>query len=104
MNTAIIAVFLLVAVLAANLPWLNNSRFLVFITPKQGKKRFWMEFVEWLLLYFMIGLIALGLENKQMGQLHSQDWEFYATTLCLFVVFAIPGFVYRHSLKHYLKS
>ena len=103
MNTVIIAVFLLVAVLAANLPWLN-SRFLIFIQPEGGTKRFWMEFVEWLLLYFMVGLVALGLENKQMGQLHSQDWEFYATTLCLFVVFAIPGFVYRHTLKHYLKS
>ena len=103
MNTTIIAVFLLVAVLAANMPWLNN-RFLIFIQPEGGIKHFWMEFVEWLVLYAVIGLIALGLENKQMGQLHGQDWEFYATTLCLFVVFAIPGFVYRHTLKHHLKS
>lgn len=98
-----IAVFLLVALLAANLPWLN-SRFLIFITPKQGSKRIWMELLEWLLMYVLVGLIALGLEKKQMGQLHEQDWEFYATTFCLFVVFAIPGFVYRHSLKHFLKS
>lgn len=103
MNTTIVAVFLLVALLAANLPWMNN-RFLIFITPQKGVKRFWMEFVEWLILYLLVGLLALGLENKQMGQLHQQDWEFYATTLCLFVVFAIPGFVYRHTLKHYLKS
>jgi hypothetical protein len=102
MTTTLIAVFLLVALLAANLPWLN-SRFLIFILPAGGQKRFWMEFVEWLILYLLVGLMALGLEKKQMGGLHSQDWEFYATTLCLFVVFAIPGFVYRHTLKHYLK-
>jgi hypothetical protein len=30
-----------------------------------------------------------------MGQLAPQDWEFYAVTRCLFLVFAFPGFVYK---------
>jgi hypothetical protein len=36
------------------------------------------------------------------GQLHTQDWEFYATSFCLFIVFALPGFIYRHDfLNHW---
>ncbi|MGD8484058.1 MAG: DUF2818 family protein [Thioalkalispiraceae bacterium] len=102
MTTFLIAAFLLLALLAANLPWLSD-RFFVFLPPPGGKKRFWMEFLEWLVFYLLMGLVAFGFEMKTMGGLHSQDWEFYAVTFCLFVVFALPGFVYRHTLKHYFR-
>lgn len=96
------AAFLVLALLAANLPWMS-SRFFIFLEPPGGTKRFWMELLEWLVFYGLIGLVAFGLEMKTMGGLHTQDWEFYAVTLCLFVVFAIPGFVYRHTLKQHIK-
>jgi len=62
-----------------------------------------MRLLEWLLLYFIVGFIALGLEKKMTGQLHSQNWEFYATGYCLFIVFALPGFIYRHDFLIHLQ-
>lgn len=91
---------LILAFIAANLPWLSERLFFVF-APNNGK-RAWMRFLEWLILYFVVGFIALGLEQKIIGKLHPQDWEFYAATLCLFLVFALPGFIYRHDLKVHL--
>ncbi len=96
------SIWILIAILlvAANLPWLTES-FLVFIKPADGKKKVWMRLVEWLILYFLCGLMALGLEKKMTGEIHQQDWEFYAIGFFLFVVFAFPGFIYRHEfLKH----
>lgn len=89
------------ALVAANLPWLTE-RWFFFFTPKGGVKRAWMRLLEWLAMYFLLGGIALGLESKTSGQLHSQDWEFYAVTFCIFLTFALPGFIYRHDLKHLL--
>ena len=52
------------------------------------------------MLYFLAGGIALGIENKSAGNIFPQDREFYALTLCLFVIFALPGFTYQVALKH----
>lgn len=92
---------IVVALIAANLPWLSEKFFFVF-APPGGAKRAWMRFLEWFVLYLLLGAIALGLERKITGQIHVQDWEFYAVTLCLFLIFALPGFIYRHDLKHLL--
>jgi len=43
---------------------------------------------------------VLGVENKSAGNIFSQDREFYAVTLCLFVIFVLPGFIYHVELKH----
>lgn len=91
---------IIAAFLAANLPWISN-RFLFVSQPKAGKKG-WQRLLEWLLLYFLVGGLAFGLEHKAMGQLHAQGWEFYAVTFCLFLVFALPGFLYRYDLKVHL--
>lgn len=97
-----LAVWLLlgIAVIAANLPWLSE-RFLFFIMPADGQKKFWMRLVEWLLLAGFIGILAIGLERKATGGMHEQDWEFYAVGLFLFMVFAIPGFIWRHQWLPY---
>ena len=34
-------------------------------------------------------------EKKSIGNVHSQDWEFYAVTFFLFLVFSFPGFIYK---------
>jgi len=44
----------------------------------------------------------MALENKLTGGLHNQQWGFYVATLCLFVVFALPGFIYHYDLKKLL--
>lgn len=97
-----IVILLLLAVLAANLPWLTE-RFLLVFQPADRGKRFWMRLLEWLLLYFIAGFIGIGIERKATGEFKSQDWEFYAVTVCLFAVFALPGFIYRHDLQRLLQ-
>lgn len=86
-------VFLVIAMLLANLPWLSQKCLLVLDCTKKAA---WLRLVEWLLLYFITGALALGLEYKAMGEIHAQDWEFYAVTFSLFLVFAFPGFIYRY--------
>lgn len=102
MSAVFIWILLLAAVIAANLPWLGE-RFFFFFNPPGGIKRVWMRLLEWLVLYALIGLVAVGLEQKASGERYSQDWEFYVVSLCLFVVFAIPGFVYRYQLRPLLQ-
>jgi hypothetical protein len=97
------AVWLLLglAVIAANMPWLSDRLFFIR-TPAPGKKTIWFRLLEWLLLYFLAGGIAFGVEKKAAGNIFPQDREFYAVTLCLFVIFALPGFIYHVELKHQL--
>ncbi len=92
-----VAVWLLLALalVAANLPWLSE-RFLFVWTPRGGHKQFWMRLLEWLLMALLVGVLATAIERKATGGTHAQDWEFYWVGLCLFMVFAIPGFVWRH--------
>jgi hypothetical protein len=90
-----------VAIIAANLPWLSDRLFFIR-TPVSGEKAIWSRLLEWLLLYFLAGGIAFGVENKAAGNIFAQDWEFYAVTLCLFVIFALPGFIYHVELKSQL--
>jgi hypothetical protein len=99
-TTATAWILIAVAFIAANLPWLSERLFFV-VEPKGGLKRAWHRWLEWLVLYFVVGGIAFGLEQKATGEIYSQDWEFYAVTFCLFLVFALPGFIYRHDLKHH---
>jgi hypothetical protein len=102
MTEASAALFLiLIAILVANLPWMSE-RVMFIGKPVDGHKRAAWRWLEWLLLYFIIGAMALGLEHKVTGQIYPQSWEFYAVTLCLFLVFALPGFLYRHDLLHKL--
>lgn len=98
----IIIVFLIVAFIAANLPWFSERVF-GLIALKSGKKSAWYCLLEWFVLYLLIGMVAIGLEKKFTSDIYSQDWEFYVSTLCLFIVFALPGFIYRFDLKHLLQ-
>jgi len=86
------------SVVAANLPWLGDRLFFV-LTPASGNKGNGFRLLEWLLLYFLMGGIAFGFEQKSTGNTFTQDWEFYAVTLCLFAIFALPGFLYHVELK-----
>ena len=100
-STAVTAVILALALIAANVPWFSE-RFLFVFNPPGGRKREWMRLIEWLLMLLLVGGIGLGFERQTQGTIHAQDWEFYVVGTCLFVVFAVPGFVYRHQLSKML--
>ena len=90
---AAVVVVLFVSVMLANLPWLT-ARFLV-VFPLKRPKSLPICLLEWLIYYFLAGAVALGAERKLTGGLYAQGWEFYVVTFFLFMVFALPGFIYR---------
>lgn len=90
-------VLLLLAIVAANLPWFSERLF--YVMPlKNGKSMGWC-LLELIVLYFVVGAIAFYAERATVGQSAPQGWEFYTVTACLFLVFAFPGFVYRYFWK-----
>jgi len=95
-------VFILLAIVAANLPWLSDRVFLIF-SPRGERKSAWLRLLEWLVLYAAFLALGFGLERMVNGEVYKQDWEFYVVTALLFLVFAIPGFVYCYDLKKHLK-
>ena len=100
MNVSLSSWFvLLLAVIAANLPFFNE-RLLSVIPLRRPVKSLWLRLAEMMLLYVLVGGVAYLLEAR-IGNVFRQGWEFYAVTACLFLVFAFPGFVYRYLLKRH---
>lgn len=85
---------ILLAVIAANLPFVNERLFAV-IPVTWTSKPIWLRLIELFGLYALVGGIAYLLESR-IGNAFSQGWEFYAVTGSLFIVLAFPGFVYRY--------
>ncbi len=84
---------LLVAVVAANLPFLSQR--VLLVGPKPAHKAFVWRLVELVVL----GALSLGLGlllERRIGQVAPQGWQFYAAFACLFITFAFPGFVWRY--------
>lgn len=90
-----ITILLLLALLAANLPWFSERLF-YFIPLKGQRKALGWSLLELIVLYFAVGMMAIAVERGSIGQVAAQGWEFYAITFSLFIVFAFPGFVYRY--------
>lgn len=86
------------ACIAANLPFFNH-RVLAVGPVLQPRKALIVRLLEMVLLYFVVGGLALLLENRA-GQIAPQGWEFYAVTGTLFITLAFPGFVYRYLVHH----
>jgi hypothetical protein len=103
-QSLMISLWLGLAVVAANLPWLIERWLLVFARPDQRAKPFWLRLIEWGLLYGLIAGMGFAFEYKATGTVHAQDWEFYAVTLCLFAVSALPGFIYRYQFRQLLEQ
>lgn len=85
------------ACVAANLPFFNH-RLLAFGPLLQPRKALIVRLGEMLVLYFVVGGLALFLE-KRAGQIAPQGWEFYAITSTLFITLAFPGFVYCYLVR-----
>ncbi|MDR9406170.1 MAG: DUF2818 family protein [Spiribacter sp.] len=96
-----ITVLLIATVIAANLPWLSERIGFVLEPGRDGKPE-WVRLIEWGVLFGLVGLLGAGMEMRTQGQLQPQGWEFWVIALCLFAVFALPGFVYRHDLRRRL--
>jgi hypothetical protein len=88
-----IVILVLLALLAANLPFANQR--ILLVGPQRSSKPLFWRLIELVALYFVVGGIGLAIENHN-GQIAPQGWEFYAVTGTMFVTLAFPGFVYRY--------
>ncbi|MFZ5551119.1 MAG: DUF2818 family protein [Pseudomonadota bacterium] len=85
---------LAVALVAANLPFVNERLFAVGPRLKPSKAFAW-RLLE--LLVYAMATWGLGSAlEASIGQRSPQGWEFFAAGLCLFVTLASPGFVWRY--------
>lgn len=90
-----VAVWLVLAaaLIAANLPYLNER--LLLVGPRRAPKSAWWRLLELLLMAALTFGLGSLLEAR-IGQRHSQGWEFYAAAVCLFITLGFPGFVWRY--------
>lgn len=93
-QSASVWLVIVLAVLAANLPFINE-RLLVLGPLRRPVKALGWRLLELMLFYAVVGGIGLALEHR-LGQVAPQRWEFYALTGALFLTLAFPGFVYRY--------
>ena len=99
---------ILLALVLANLPFVNERIFALFPSPFRLKggagqppaKPFFVRLIELTVLYFVVGAIGRALEGR-IGTVFPQKWEFYAISACMFIVLAFPGFVVRYLRKRH---
>ena len=96
-QTASVWLVVLLALLAANLPFVSNR--LLAVVALRSSKNLAIRAAELLVWYFLVGGLGLYLEQRT-GQIAPQGWEFYAITGALFITFAFPGFTWRYLFKH----
>lgn len=99
---AAVWILLSTAIVLANVPWILQNKLFVFITVHN--KNIWINLGEWFLYYWVMGGLSYLLQNKVMGHVKDQSWEFYVVTLFMFAIFAFPGFIYRYNLKQFIHS
>lgn len=99
-QSAAVWLLIVLACVAANLPFINERLFAVFQVRRftDGIKPFWVRVIELLVWFCVIGMLGMLFE-RMIGNAFTQKWEFYVTALTLFVVLAFPGFVIRYLLK-----
>ena len=95
-QTASVWLVVLAAVLAANLPFLNQR--LLGVVAMSRPKTLLIRLAELVVLYFAVGGLGLLLEQRA-GQIAPQGWQFYAITGALYLTLAFPGFVWRYLVK-----
>ena len=84
---------ILFALIAANLPFMNERLFIV--GPRRDPKPLGFRLLELL----VAGALTVGLGvavEARIGQIQPQGWEFYVALGCLFLTLAFPGFVWRY--------
>ena len=84
---------ILLAVIAANLPFVNERLFV--IGPLRQPKSFAIRLLELIVWYGVVLGIGFAIEAR-LGQIQRQGWEFYVAMASLFLTLAFPGFVWRY--------
>lgn len=92
-SSAAVWLVILVAVVAANLPFVNERLFVV--GPKRAPKHLGWRVLELVILWGITLGIGFALEAR-IGQNQPQGWQFYAAFACMFLTLAFPGFVWRY--------
>jgi len=96
--SAAVWLVLLVAIVAANLPFANERLFVV--GPKRAPKAVGWRIVELVLALTLTLALGFTLEAR-IGQIQPQDWQFYVAFGFFFVTLAFPGFVWRYLRRHH---
>jgi hypothetical protein len=82
-----------VAILAANLPFLTER--VLIVGPRRKPKSMAWRLLE--LLVLGAGVLGAGsLLESTLGQRAPQEWPFFAAFACLFLTLGFPGFVWRY--------
>ena len=97
-SSAAVWLVILLAVVAANLPFVNERLFIV--GPRRAPKSLGWRGLELVLLWAATVGIGFALEAR-MGQHQAQGWEFFAAFGGLFLTLAFPGFVWRYLRRHH---
>lgn len=92
---------LITSIVLANIPWILGQRLFIFI--KVAEKSFWVNLIEWSTYFMLMAIISYHLEQKVMGHVKTQEWEFYTINLFMFAIFSFPGFIYRYNLRSFIK-
>jgi len=87
---------IVLAIVFANLPFLNERCFAVL--SWRAEKPLWFRAIELIVWFFCLGGFAFLLESLS-GNRFPQEWQFYAINGCVFIVLSFPGFVYRYLKK-----
>lgn len=86
-------VLILLFFIIANIPWFTQ-RFMLGFKFAKGKTAF-MRLVE-VVVFYLLSLVIAGMsEMRFSGDIHPQQWEFFATTFCAFLVLSVPGLIYH---------
>ncbi|CAG1019224.1 hypothetical protein BURC_04087 [Burkholderiaceae bacterium] len=96
-SSAAVWLVILVAAVAANLPFVNERLFVV--GPRRAPKHLGWRVLE--LIVFWIITLAVGFAlEANIGQNQTQGWQFYAAFACMFLTLAFPGFIWRYLRRH----
>ena len=92
-NSAGVGLVLLLMVIGANLPFVNERLFVV--GPRRTPKSLAWRLFE--LVCFGAATVVVGFAvETRIGQRPAQGWEFYAAFACLVLTCSFPGFVWRY--------
>ena len=83
--------YLLLCLLLATLPWINQR---LFFLIRLANKSFIVRVLEWAVFALVALMAGWGLEYQLTGSIQSQDWEFYVSTLFMFTIMSFPGLIY----------
>ena len=90
--TASMYILLVLALIFANAPFVTTKFFGVF---QLKRKHIGHHLVELAVGFILTAILAYILESRA-GAVQHQDWEFYATVVCLYLILAFPCFVWRY--------